>query len=585
MAENKPAAQKPTNDAISQVADRVKSSDNVLVALSKNPSVDELAGAIGLTLALDKIGKHATAIFSGEVPNTLEFLQPENTFETNTNSLQDFIIALNKEKADHLRYKIEGDFVKVFITPYRTTIDESDLEFSHGDFNIDFVISLNVASSDDLDGALAEHGRIMHDATSVNITTDVPGKFADLEWSNPAASSVSEMVVDLSEKLGDKNNNLLDKQVATALLTGIVSATNRFSNAKTTPSTMVVASKLMSLGADQQLISSNIPVDIDMAVAQQVAAQQQSADAAQAVTPAQDPSSLSVNHGEQQPTEDQPAQPVEEGPQMADVHGAIEFEPQPRAGALTPEQELEQIVQTPSDTSSPLMNELKLAAENEEETYPRKDYGALIEQELKSDGGATPAVQTQAPSDNLAAQAAPAVATAPEINGVPAINYAQVPETVPEVSAPLAADNRAYLNTAPETVVSPEPVQAVEQQPVATTTPPVAAEPVVVAPEPLPMPDGSMLPPPPPPFDPSSAIPLPTAPVATAAVQPSDAATAAVPQVPAEPVMPEVQPIAPAVLAPEPQHTYLGANPAMPDQVYPPAVNDPGDPGAFQIPM
>ena len=253
---------KASNSIVSQVAERIRTSDNVLVALSKDPSVDELSAALGLTFILDKMGKHATAIFSGAVPNAIEFLEPEKTFETNTNSLQDFIIALDKEKADHLRYKIDGDYVKVFITPYKTTIDESDMEFSHGDYNVDLVVALNVASAEDLDSALTEYGRIMHDASSINISANVPGKFGDLEWGDPAASSISEMIFKLSQEIKEKDKDNIDKSTATALLAGIVAATNRFSNEHTSPETMEVASKLMAAGADQQLISSSIPVDI-----------------------------------------------------------------------------------------------------------------------------------------------------------------------------------------------------------------------------------------------------------------------------------------------------------------------------------
>ena len=260
-ADKKPQAPKE-NGPINQVAERIRTSDHVLVALSKDPSVDELSAALGLTFILDKMGKHATAIFSGAVPNAIEFLEPEKTFETNTNSLQDFIIALDKEKADHLRYKIDGDFVKVYITPYKTTLDESDVEFSHGDFNVDLVIALNVPGAAELDSALSEYGRIMHDASSINIKAAPAGNFADLEWGNPDASSVSEMIYKLSEKLTEDDKKLVDKPVATALLAGIVAATNRFSNEHTFPETLSVASKLMSAGADQQLISSSIPVDI-----------------------------------------------------------------------------------------------------------------------------------------------------------------------------------------------------------------------------------------------------------------------------------------------------------------------------------
>ena len=238
-----------------KIAEKIKSSNNILVALSRDPNVDEISAAIGLTMILNKLGKHVTAIYSGETPNTLEFLKPEQTFEKNTNSLQDFIIALHKDKADHLRYKIEGDYVKVYITPYKTTISQTDFEFSQGDFNVDLVISIDVENAESLDGALSEYGRIMHDATAVNITTNQAGRFAELEWSDPSESSVCEMIVILS---GYLDQTEFDQPTATALLTGIVSATDRFSNARTTSETMQVSSRLMQAGADQQLISSNI---------------------------------------------------------------------------------------------------------------------------------------------------------------------------------------------------------------------------------------------------------------------------------------------------------------------------------------
>ncbi len=246
------------NDFVQKIVDKIKGSENILIALSRDPSVDEIAAAIGLALFLDGMQKHATAIYSGRTPDELAFLQPGETFERTTDSLQDFIISLNKEKADHLRYKLEGDFVKVFITPYKAKITEEDLTFSHGDYNVDFVIAINVASVANLDEALREHGRIMHDASAVNITTGEPGRFGEIEWSNPVASSLCEMITDLIFALQGSDEKPLDGDIATALLTGIVAATDRFSNNRTNPDTLGIASKLMTMGADQQLITSNI---------------------------------------------------------------------------------------------------------------------------------------------------------------------------------------------------------------------------------------------------------------------------------------------------------------------------------------
>ena len=50
-----------------------RSAKNVLVTVSANPSVDQLSAAIGFYAAMNKLGKHATAVFSGHVPSTLEF--------------------------------------------------------------------------------------------------------------------------------------------------------------------------------------------------------------------------------------------------------------------------------------------------------------------------------------------------------------------------------------------------------------------------------------------------------------------------------------------------------------------------------
>ena len=51
-----------------QIIEKIKESTNILVTVSDNPTVDALSAAIGLTLLIDKLDKHGTAIFSGVVP-------------------------------------------------------------------------------------------------------------------------------------------------------------------------------------------------------------------------------------------------------------------------------------------------------------------------------------------------------------------------------------------------------------------------------------------------------------------------------------------------------------------------------------
>ncbi len=197
-----PPANEQPQDSFSQIVDKLKSANNILITVSANPSLDQLSACIGLTLALNKLGKHGTAVFSGVVPSAIDFLQPEKTIEANTDSLRDFIIALDKSKADKLRYKVEDQVVKIFITPYKTSISKKDLDFSQGDFNVDAVVALGVHQRADLDTTILSHGRILHDAVVISINTTTQSKLGSIDWTDSGVSSLCEMVSDIVGEFG-----------------------------------------------------------------------------------------------------------------------------------------------------------------------------------------------------------------------------------------------------------------------------------------------------------------------------------------------------------------------------------------------
>ena len=283
-----------------QIIESIKDKKNILVTVSNNPSVDELAAALGLTIFLNKLDKHATAIASGNIPSALDFLDPGKTFEATADSLRDFIIALDKEKADHLRYKLEGDVVKIFITPYQTTITQGDLEFSQGDYNVEMVIALNVASREELDKALSAHGKILHDAVVATITTgSLKSSLGTLDWHEDAATGVSEMVTEIAQELKTAKADI-DEQIATSFLTGIVASTDRFSNELTSSKVMTMSAELMASGANQQLIAAQLQEKASKEVtndsSEQNSAEQQEEVKDEPVEPADDdPTKLIIN--------------------------------------------------------------------------------------------------------------------------------------------------------------------------------------------------------------------------------------------------------------------------------------------------
>lgn len=623
-----------------QVVDKIKESSKILVTVSDSPSVDALSAALGLALVLEKQEKYATAIFSGETPPAIAFLEPEKTFDDTTDSLRDFIIALNKEKADHLRYKIEGDAVKIFITPYKTVIDQSDLEFSQGDYNVELVIALGVDNQESLDTALDNHGQILHDAAIITITAgEQTSDLGGVDWHDGGASSLSEMVAGLAEALKpDKKKSLIDETIATALLTGIVAETDRFSNEHTTSKVMTVAANLMSAGADQQLIANELraakeieqsPVEPaeETPVETTDEAPEEANNEAIETKKNHDPSMLAISH---------------EGESLADLDRRV------RGDKKAKEMVVEEVAaaqdkaaQQDEGETAPVISAAR--TENPDESVPAPEnnaYGVSVasDEVTPTLGGTLNATTEQAaedarreaesdknrtilshaylspePSDEAAGQAegpagfpgAPAVAPGsvsvndmPEATETATLESSAAPQSayaLPDEPAPTAAPE-----SAPE-AVEPAPASApqVEQpaisgeriiQPLSATEPPVVAAetPLPVAPEPAPNPTpadlGLPLPPPLPDFS-----------------QINGAA-------PALPLEPSPQPeILGDILAPEPETVDVTANTvAAPNSAYafePEPVTPevapvepqpapepvaqgaaPADPGQFQIP-
>ena len=550
-------------DAVSKVADKIQHSTNILIALSKDPNVDEISAAIALAFVLDQQKKHVTAIYSGQTPNALEFLRPEETFQKDISSLQDFIIALNKSKADHLIYQVEGDYVKILITPYKGQIKKEDLEYSYSDYNVDLVIVFNVNSGSEIDSALSEYGRIMHDATAINITSSVPGRFADLEWSDPSKSSVCEMVYDLLSELEIDNT---PQEVATALLTGILSATERFSNNRTKPTTMAVASKLMEAGADQQLISSNILKAETPAVAAEnpftaqspittetpaapVAQEAQEVPATPTVQETPEVSAAPVATVAQEAQETPVAQ---ESPATAAATPEVSAASQDSTEApqLTPEQELERMFeqnqasqsQAPTSGSS-LPGNSMVAASN-----VMDDLARLTDSMLSAESPAVPNVAPVAPVEPIA----PNVPAVPE--NIPAASEA--PVVTPTI--PVASEN---IPVAPENSTTPN-------IPVAPETPTIPASPArsqYIQPQPMQ-------------YQPAQPQPVQYQPVQPQTVQPQPEQIQPMPQMQAEYqptpqfVQPAPQPIQPA---PQPVQSAFRSQPASNPEIYGHTIAEP----------
>ena len=224
------------------ILDRIQAAKNIIITVGKEPTFDDLTSLFSLGSTLKQLDKQIVAVYAGDIPQKIQFLSIDKNIEKSVDGLRDLVVSADKQKVAKVRTKVEGDDLKIFISPKGDGVSELDLNYDLGDLKTDLILVLGAKTPNDLNSSIGEE-------------VD-PSKVIYLGGANYSGSS--ELVADMI--LGMKDVKI-DKQIANALLAGIVLATDQFGNAKTVPETLQVASELLRKGADQQLIIKELKVE------------------------------------------------------------------------------------------------------------------------------------------------------------------------------------------------------------------------------------------------------------------------------------------------------------------------------------
>lgn len=241
-----------------QTIELLKGAQKILILSHINPDGDALGSMLALSLVLKKLGKEVTAVTSDVLPESLQFLPTKEHLSSTFSGTKDFIISVNtsKVKVEKLGYKniIEENKLNVIITPTSGLFKPEDVTFSFGAYKYDLIVVLDSPDFDRLGSIYDKNTELFYETPVVNIDHH-PGNdhFGKVNWVDLTATSTAEILVALIESLG-RDKPLLDADVATALLTGIIVDTGSFQNSNTTPKSFTVAAQLVAAGARQQEI-------------------------------------------------------------------------------------------------------------------------------------------------------------------------------------------------------------------------------------------------------------------------------------------------------------------------------------------
>lgn len=245
-----------------QVVEILKTKQRILLLTHKNPDGDAIGSILALYLSLKKLGKDVVAVCNDPAPAVFEYLPQIKEISQNFANGRDFVIALDvsQVKADKVMYKVVGDKLNIIITPatgpegapFGGNFTPEMVTTTAGSFNFEAVIVLDSTDLERIGSPYEKNPEVFYEIPVVNIDHHAGNdQFGKINWVDITATSTSEILVSVLEALtGDPK--FIDEDIATALLTGIITDTNSFQNNNTTPKSLTVAAQLVALGGRQQ---------------------------------------------------------------------------------------------------------------------------------------------------------------------------------------------------------------------------------------------------------------------------------------------------------------------------------------------
>lgn len=237
-----------------QIFDSLNQANRILIALPATPNGDALGAGLAMFSFLRKLDKEPEIVSAAPDLSNFTFLPQIGEVKKELKSFQSFVVSVKTEKAelDELSYEVQPGGVDIFLKPKKGRFEPGDVSFRNAKFPYDLIFVLDAPSLEHLGEIYERNTDMFFETTIVNVDHHPNNEqYGEINWVDLTATATSEILAGL---IGDFEASLIDENIATSLLTGIIVETNSFQSVKTTPRAFLKASQLVSLGAKQQEI-------------------------------------------------------------------------------------------------------------------------------------------------------------------------------------------------------------------------------------------------------------------------------------------------------------------------------------------
>jgi bifunctional oligoribonuclease and PAP phosphatase NrnA len=247
--------------ALAAATNAIEQHTRLLIIPHANVDPDGLSSALACFQMFKAMGKDVTVICPDTLPESLSFLPGFEKLEREIKESQDFVITINLQEGvevDKLRYAVEDHRVNIIVVPKRGRIRPQQISLAEGERKYDLIVAVDTADLALFGSLYTQHVDLFSDIPILNVDHHISNTgYGQLQLIDPTAASATEVLYGWflqTPAFRDK----ITPDMATLLLTGLITDTRSFQNPNTTPRSLEVAAELLELGGRQQEIIQHI---------------------------------------------------------------------------------------------------------------------------------------------------------------------------------------------------------------------------------------------------------------------------------------------------------------------------------------
>jgi len=241
------------NVVLEKIKDLLAKNEIIGIAVGKNPGIDEMGSALALYVALTEAGKKVTVASPTEPVVEISSLVGIDKVRKGFDGgiMGDLTVSFpDRGDIEKISYTREDGFLNIICKAAEQglSFDEKEVKFRRSGGAPGLVFVVGTPRLSDL-GAIFDP-EALKDSKIINIDYKPENQgYGDIPLLGKNSSSVSELVTSFLQSLELK----IDVDIASNLLSGIISATDNFQNLQTNPLSFEMAAILLKKGGVRQI--------------------------------------------------------------------------------------------------------------------------------------------------------------------------------------------------------------------------------------------------------------------------------------------------------------------------------------------